>query len=186
MNERGALLPTNLPADLGAELRQCGRYNLDNAKFALYALVDLKEADLQKICTMVKRIFTQDVLQLPESEVDDFLFPAPGWSSLAQRNISEILDYHIRHLDKGWRNCEGSNEGELQWWPFELVVVASKSWQSDGLILVHCEYDSQSGLITVESCRMEVKNIGLSLTSLRNSDDSFGNIKNQFGYKSVI
>ena len=142
----------------------------------------LDEADLQQICTMAKSTFIQDVLRIPEWEVDDFLFPAPGWSSLTQKNISEILEYHIRDLDKGWRDYEGSNEGKLQWCPFDLVVVDSKSWESDGVILVYCKYDTQSNLFTVDSCRMEVKNIGFSLTSLRELDDFFENLKNQFQY----
>lgn len=66
MNDRDTLLPTNLPADLGAELRKCGHYSLDNANFALYELLDLQEADLQKICTTAKSAFIQDVLRIPE------------------------------------------------------------------------------------------------------------------------
>ena len=157
-------MPIDLPAEMETELRKCLHYSLDDANFALYALVDFKAEDLQKICAMAKSIFIQNVLEMPEYEVNDFLFPGLGWDFLLQKNSGQILEYHINHLDKGWGNYEGANEGEIQWWPFDLVVVASKNWQSDGLILVHCEYSRRSGQFTVDSCRMDVENIGLSLT----------------------
>ena len=185
INKLGASLPIDLPADLGADLKQCNHYYVDNANFALYALTDLKETDLQTICASIKRTFVRDVLQIPESEVDDFIFPAPRWSSLAQKTFGEILEYHIRYLDKGWRDSQGLNQGEIQWYPFDFVIVTSKDWQSDGLHLVHYEYNSQSDLFTVDSCCMQVKDLGISLTSLRSFDDSFENLRREFEYEAV-
>ncbi|RJE24239.1 hypothetical protein PHISCL_03449 [Aspergillus sclerotialis] len=175
----------DLPTDLRAILDECGHYSVDDANFALYALTDLEEADLQTICAFIRRTFIQDILQIPESEVDEFIFPAPGWRSLTQKNFGELVEYHIKYLDKGWRDCDGSNKGEVQWYPFGFVIATSKDWQSDGLILVHCEYDSQSDVFKAESCCMQAKDLGLSLTSLRSVDDYFENLRSQFEYKTI-
>lgn len=40
--------------------------------------------------------------------------------------------------------------------------------------------DRQSGRFTVDSCRMEAKELGFSVTSLRSGDDYFENLKSQF------
>lgn len=117
---------------------------------------------------------------MEEREVEDFIFLAPGWHELVQKDLGQLLEYHVRNLDKGWRDSLGSSQGKIQWFPFGLVVVTSRNWESDGLVVVYCDFDMQSQMFTVDSCRMEVKDLGVSLTSLRSGDDYFENLKSEF------
>lgn len=174
-----------LPLDLGAKMKQCDRYVVDDADFALYALADLKEADLQTICATVKSIFTRNVVKLPQADVADLLFPTPGWNSLTRKNLGELVVYHVAQLDTKWNNCKEASEPKLPWYPYDFVVATSKDWQSDGLVLVHCERGGRDDLFTVDSCRMPVKDVGLSLTTLRGRDDTFQNLKRSFEIKPV-
>lgn len=180
MNKQNTPLRTDLPPALEAELGQCRRYSVDDATIALYTLVDLPETELREICAKIKTTFNDNILQMEEWEVDDFISPAPGWNKLVQKDLGQVLEYHVRDLDKEWRDSSGLNEGEVQWYPFDFVVVTSTNWGSDGLVVVHCDYDRQSGRFTVDSCRMEVKELGFSVTSLRSGDDYFENLKSQF------
>ena len=131
-------------------------------------------------CAKIKGTFIQNVLQMEEWEVEDFIFLAPGWNELVQKNLGQLLEYHIQDLDKGWRNSLGSNQGKIQWFPFGFVVVTNRNWETDGLVVVYCDFNTQSQMFTVDSCRMEVKDLGVSLTSLRSGDDYFENLKNEF------
>ena len=58
--------------------------------------------------------------------------------------------------------------------------MTSRNSESDGLVVVYCDFDMQSQMFTVDSCRMEVKDLGVSLTSLRSGDDYFENLKSEF------
>lgn len=60
------------------------------------------------------------------------------------------------------------------------MAVTSRDWESDGLVVAYCDFDMQSQMFTVDSCRMEVKGLGVSLMSLRNGDDDFENLKSEF------
>ncbi|KAL1979797.1 hypothetical protein VTN96DRAFT_5182 [Rasamsonia emersonii] len=184
-------LPRTLPTDLQDKMSQYGQYNLDNAKFCLYALTNnlLTENDLGSICASIKTIYAHNVLAMPEEEIPDFISPAPDWSSLTEKflNLGDILSYHVRDLDKGWKPSAGNNAGELEWYPFDFVVVTGEkkdSWKSDGLVVVHCEPEDdgpEGSSWTVDSCRMRVENLGMALEGLREHDSSFSDLKAQFG-----
>lgn len=169
-------LPKHIPEDIQAELRKCYRYSCDSAKIALYARPDLdfSESDLTAVAATIHHLFFHDFLQTRlevDTEDQGFLFPAPNRAAPAGRSWPELLRYHLLEFDKGWHDSAGSNEGVLDWHPFSFVVVTSRNWRSDGVVLVHCDHDYDLDYFTANSCVIPVDEAGSALFTLQQEDD---------------
>jgi hypothetical protein len=67
-----------------------------------------------------------------------------------------------------------------QWYPLGFLGILSPDWRVKGVVLVF--YDAVSGQsgnqeVSVKACRLDPEKIGLTLTSLRQGDDDYENIK---------
>ncbi|RAL04576.1 uncharacterized protein BO80DRAFT_441453 [Aspergillus ibericus CBS 121593] len=137
-----ANLNLTLPATCPA-LHQGDDTNWSNASFALYTLVTLTPSDLDTLTTTLSHEWKQTTTSGATS-----LVRTPPLHNYAGQNLQAIVQAHIE-LDKEFVPREdGSQRGDLHWFPTAFLVVTSREWKERGLLFVYVD----TGL---ENCPLE-------------------------------
>lgn len=135
MNRQTQTPDLTLPTD-SPELGSYGDKNWDDASFALYTLVDIPTNELESIASLLDNEWMENQgnggLHLVR------LAPLNN-GNLAGKNLADVVKAHIR-MDKGEvPRCDAAASGDLSWYPSAFLVVASREWETDGLLFVYAD-----------------------------------------------
>ncbi|PLB41068.1 uncharacterized protein BDW47DRAFT_74987 [Aspergillus candidus] len=114
-------------------------YNMDDAAFALYTLVDLPPSSLSELTTLVNSewITSPDVPPL---------VLLPDRYNFTGQPLRAVLDAHVA-LDKDItpRDDNPDVEGNLHWFPSAFIVVTDVDWATRGLLFVYLDDRDDEG-----------------------------------------
>lgn len=165
--------PEDVPDAWKAEIDKWMTYHVDFGKILMYAQGDVPVSELEEIVKTAKDTHIKEVL-FDADLSSDFLAPAPGLENLRQKAPLELLEHHVLHQDMGWKHSEGNNSGDLDWYPFNYVVVGP-GWRTEGVMVVNIASEEEE--YNIDFCRMKPEALGLPLTSLIMGDECFEDTK---------
>ncbi|KAJ5239160.1 hypothetical protein N7468_003779 [Penicillium chermesinum] len=162
-----------IPTAWKKEVDKWMTYHVDFGAILMYAQGDVPVSDLEEVVRIAKDNYIKTVL-FDEELCSNFLTPAPGLDTLRQKSPLELLEHHVLHQDKGWKPTTGNNSGDLDWYPFNYVVVGP-SWRSEGVLVV--DLASENDDYRIDSCMFKPEDLGLPLTSMIMGDEYFETLK---------
>ncbi|GLA34810.1 hypothetical protein AnigIFM63309_008987 [Aspergillus niger] len=145
-------LPSTCP-----ELHQSSNSNWDDASFALYSMVELSSEDLDKLSTALNWEWKQ--------EMTDEAMPlvrTPTVYDLKGKSLEDVVRAHVE-LDKEFTpRDDGGAEGDIHWYPTAFVVVTTREWEEQGLLLVYADVEQKECPIDKFLFHIDVANVMLS------------------------
>ncbi|KAI2854130.1 hypothetical protein CBS147343_9371 [Aspergillus niger] len=145
-------LPSTCP-----ELHQGSNANWDDASFALYSMVGLSSEDLDKLTTALNREWKQ--------EMTDEAMPlvrTPTVYDFKGESLRDVVRAHVE-LDKEFTpRDDGGAEGDIHWYPTAFVVVTTREWEEQGLLLVYADVEEKECPMDKFFFHIDVANVMLS------------------------
>ncbi|PYH55476.1 uncharacterized protein BO96DRAFT_435336 [Aspergillus niger CBS 101883] len=145
-------LPSTCP-----ELHQGSNANWDDASFALYSMVGLSSEDLDKLTTALNREWKQ--------EMTDEAMPlvrTPTVYDFKGESLRDVVRAHVE-LDKEFTpRDDGGAEGDIHWYPTAFVVVTTREWEEQGLLLVYAGVEEKECPMDKFFFHIDVANVMLS------------------------
>ncbi|RDH37635.1 hypothetical protein BDQ94DRAFT_157108 [Aspergillus welwitschiae] len=142
-------LPSTCP-----ELHQSSNSNWDDASFALYSMVELSSEDLDKLSTALNREWKQ--------EMTDEAMPlvrTPTVYDFKGKSLEDVVRAHVE-LDKEFTpRDDGGAEGDIHWYPTAFVVVTTREWEEQGLLLVYADVEQKECPIDKFLFHIDVANV---------------------------
>lgn len=159
----------SLPDEAPAALAHWKDTSFEVSSFPLYSLIDIPQDQMIEIVASINNA-AQDYLGFAPGELEDLGLvanPAPEWN-FSGKSLRDILDYHAA-LD--FTPADGVLDP--RYCALAFIVVATSSWQTEGLLLVGFDFRHQDSIIP-SSCRALPEKLGAGLISLRQGDENEG------------
>lgn len=155
------------------ELGRYGKYNWEEAAFALYTLVGDK-VPLQDVVSVLEQ-------QWLEQGNETHIVRAAA-AKAEFDTLHEIVQAHAG-LDKGIRrHSDGSAVCDLEWWPIAFIVVVREDWRiPGGLLFVYADDEKDCKM---DSFFVNVEDAYMLLSGLNCGDEDLAACKVTYGHPS--